>query len=230
MDDSVVDEKKPFDAEEVVKEEREPDPDEQLQMDSGGGRIWCVKVMREPQCDHSQRKLTGHRCSQVPKHLMEKWSAITQENIHLATIRVYNSDQHQKQRIVMMLPPDAESTEPDEYELDMVHEAVENQIVVANREKMPGSRARTTVLTGRVKHDCNLRPSFSEAYRKRMRERHRAANTPTRQIRLIDEVIPGGRGGVNMLSSGIAPTGGFSSLVVSYPCFETFQIINSANY
>ncbi|TDL20792.1 hypothetical protein BD410DRAFT_790464 [Rickenella mellea] len=145
---------------------------------------------------------------------MEKWSAIEEDDIHLGTIRVYNKEKPDgKKRIVLILPPDTDSTEPDEYELDMVNDDVPNQIVVAEREKAPGSRARTTILTGRIKHDCNLRPSFSEKYRKRMRERHIAANTPTRQIRLIDEVMTGGRGSVNMLSSGITAAGGFSSLV-----------------
>lgn len=109
---------------------------------------------------------------------MERWSAIDQENIHLATIRVYaqknpNGTQA-KPRIILTLPPNRETPdEPgDEYDLDMVNEAVENQIVVAEREKEPGtlSRARTTILTGRVRHECNLKPSLTERYRQRIRD------------------------------------------------------------
>lgn len=154
---------------------------------------------------------------------MERWSAIDQENIHLATIRVYaqknpNGSQA-KPRIILTLPPNRETPdEPgDEYDLDMVNEAVENQIVVAEREKEPGtlSRARTTILTGRVRHECNLKPSLTERYRQRIRDRTRAANTHTRTIKILDEEKSiGGRGAINMLTSGVANTNGFTDLVV----------------
>ena len=148
---------------------------------------------------------------------MEKWSAIDEEGKHLATIRVYNSDpQTGRQRIMLLIPPsdDPEGLKhPDEYELDMVNEAVENQVVIAEREKAPKSRARTTILTGLVKHECNLRPLFNERYRKRMKERHLLANTPKRQIRMVDEVEPG-RGKLNQLTSGMGKSNAFSNLVV----------------
>lgn len=118
--------------------------------------------------------------------------------------------------------------EPDCYELDMVNEAVENQIVVAERPKDSSlsvhgtntpfnSRARTTILTGRIKHECNLRPSFTENYRKQMRERHIKANTKQRQIRMIEDAgVSGGRGGINRLSSGVGvgSGGAFRDLIV----------------
>ena len=148
---------------------------------------------------------------------MEKWSAIDEEDKHLATIRVYDSDPRTgRQRIMLLIPPsdDPEGQKhPDEYELDMVNDAVENQIVVAEREKAPKSRARTTILTGTVKHECNLRPLFTDSYRKRMKERHRLANTPTRQIKMVNEVEPG-RGKINQLTSGMAKTNAFSNLIV----------------
>jgi transcription initiation factor TFIIF subunit beta len=111
----------------------------------------------------------------------------------------------------------------------MVNETVENQIVVAERPKDTSlsvhgtnapfnSRARTTILTGRIKHECNLRPSFSESYRKQMRERHRKYNTKQRQIKMIEDAkVSGGRGGINRLSSGVGvgSGGAFSDLVVS---------------
>ncbi|EAU83402.1 hypothetical protein CC1G_09096 [Coprinopsis cinerea okayama7 len=121
-------------------------------------------------------------------------------------------------------------SEPDIYELEMVNENVENQIIVAERPKDPGfippgaapanSRARTTILTGRIKHECNLRPSFSATYRKQMRERHRKYNTPTRQVmRIEDAGVSGGRGGINRLSSGVGvgAGGAFSDLVRTKP-------------
>lgn len=191
---------------------------------------------------------------------MERWASIDAEDVHLATVRVYSNALNpvsKKPRIVLFLPPnrdptDPESTpppqqpnrpvfqnttvypastsEPDVYELEMVNDSVDNQIVVAERPKdpslsismtaaaaTPNTRARTTILTGRIKHECNLRPAFSESYRKQMRERHKKYNTPMRQIRMIDDAgIPGGRGGVNRLSSGVGvgATGAFGDLIV----------------
>ena len=83
MDD--VEDIKP-DVDVTVKEEEEmqPDPDENLMLDSGGGRVWSVKV---------------------PKHLMARWSSISKENVHLASVRIYERDPKTgKQRIVMLVP------------------------------------------------------------------------------------------------------------------------------
>jgi len=200
----IDDEKKPFDAEHAPNEDdAQPDPDESLIMDTGGGRVWLVKI---------------------PRYLMERWSAIDAENVHLATIRVYHHAQGsngKKPKIVLILPAnsDNDGAEPDEYELDMINEAVENQVVIAEREKEPGkkSRARTTILTGRVKHECNLRPLFTDKYRKRLKERSRAANAPTRTIQWIEDAHAGGRGAINMLTSGVSNTSGFSDLVKPKP-------------
>ncbi|KAF8218713.1 hypothetical protein L208DRAFT_1449125 [Tricholoma matsutake] len=242
MDGPIDDEKKPFDAENPEEEDSQPDPDEHLMLDQGNGRVWLVKV---------------------PKFLMERWASIDAEDVHLATIRVYSNALNpvsKKPRIVLFLPPNRDpaepdgppppqqpnrpvflnttvyptsSSEPDAYELEMVNDSVENQIVVAERPKDPSlsismtaaaattnTRARTTILTGRIKHECNLRPAFSESYRKQMRERHRKYNTPLRQIRMIDDAgIPGGRGGVNRLSSGVGvgATGAFGDLIKTKP-------------
>ena len=88
--------------------------------------------------------------------------------------------------------------------MDMVNDDVENQIVVAEREKEPGtaSRARTTILTGRVKHECNLRPILTDGYRARLKERVRTANKPKRTIQMIEDHT--GRGDINRLTSGAA--------------------------
>ncbi|KAF5349725.1 hypothetical protein D9756_008950 [Leucocoprinus leucothites] len=244
MDGPVDDEKKPFDAEAGNDDDAQPDPDEHLMLDQGSGRVWLVKM---------------------PKFLLERWTAVSAEDVHLATIRVYTPPPDMpgaKPRFVLFLPPNKEpngsqdsngasgtpppqlpnrpgfnfttsyattGAEPDCYELDMVNEAVENQIVVAERPKDPSlsvhganapynSRARTTILTGRIKHECNLRPSFSENYRKQMRERHLKYNTKQRQIRMIEDAGVG-RGGINRLSSGvgIGSGGAFSDLVKTKP-------------
>ena len=49
MDDvNVEDEKKPFDAEHGAQDDdAQPDPDENLMMESGNGRVWLVKVYRK---------------------------------------------------------------------------------------------------------------------------------------------------------------------------------------
>ncbi|KAG1752674.1 transcription initiation factor IIF, beta subunit-domain-containing protein [Suillus paluster] len=231
MDDLTIDdEKKPFEAEHN-DDETQPDPDEELMLDKGNGRVWLVKI---------------------PKHLMVRWAAIDAEDIHLATIRVYKDaigPSGRSPRIFLFLPPDpndsttrdlklpvfspdaafipsAEGTmQVDRYELEMVNEDVENQLVVAERPKDPGPsgpnspsynpRSRTTILTGRIKHECNLRPLFNESYRQQMRERTRKYNTPRRQIRMIEDAGVG-RGGINRLSSGVN-SGSFANMIKSKP-------------
>ena len=198
---------------------------------------------------------------------MERWSSINVEDMHLATLRVYSppaDKPNQKTRIVLFLPPNrdpnnpnapippqqpnrpvfdtvtsyhTDGPEPDCYELDMVNDSVDNQIVVAERPKDPvttpngvpvNTRARTTILTGRIKHECNLRPAFDANYRRQMKERHRKYNTPVRQIKMIDPSgVPGGRGGVNRLSSGvgIGSANSFSDFVVGF--ISSSQFIRS---
>ncbi|KAI0671342.1 transcription initiation factor IIF, beta subunit-domain-containing protein [Trametes maxima] len=197
MEDTVMEEDtKRFDAVHGgADEDTQPDPDEQLMMDAGLGKVWLVKI---------------------PRHLMERWSAIDEEGVHLANIRIYHhaeSSLGRRPRIVLTLPPDpAHPGEPDEYEMDMVNHDVENQIVIAEREKEPGtgSRARTTILTGSVKHECNMRPTMTERYRRQLKERNRAANAPRRTTKRIEDAHPGGRGEINMLTSGAKNHAGFN--------------------
>ncbi|KAH9924104.1 transcription initiation factor IIF beta subunit [Amylocystis lapponica] len=182
--------KTPFDSVNAANDDdNQPDPDESLIMDAGNGRVWLVKI---------------------PKHLMERWSNIDADDIHLATLRVYHNAKSatgKKPRIVLILPPSPENPNVpgDEYEMDMVNEAVENQVVVAEREKEPGtaSRARTTILTGRVKHE------------QRLKARVTAANSPARQIMRIEDAHPGGRGSINMLTSGVTNAAPFNLIVAT---------------
>lgn len=146
---------------------------------------------------------------------MEKWQQVKEDNIHLATIRVYEKDPvTRKQRIFLSMPA-GQGEDGEQYELEMQHEVVENQIVVAEREKTPGSRARTSILTGRIKHDCSLRPSFTKSYLQRLRERNMAYNTPTRRTKMFDPDEHGGRGRQNMLNSGAGDSSTFADMVVS---------------
>lgn len=261
MDDiGLEDDKKKFDTEGPPDEETQPDPEEELMLDRGNGRVWLVKVRRIPAeaLRPSYRFIWPHNFSfQIPKHLMTRWASIDKDNVHLATIRIYQnavSPSGRSPRIFLFLPPDPNDPTPrapelpefasdaayipggeggvhvDRYELDMVNSGVENQLVIAERPKhdaLPPSgadahnynpRARTTILTGHVKHDCNLRPLFNESYRRQMRERSRAYNTPKRQIRMIEEAgVTGGRGGINRLSSGIN-SGSFADMIVGVVC------------
>ena len=208
---------KRFDVNGGNEDDNQPDPDEPLMMDAGNGRVWLVKVrIHHLLYFHA---LPNFVSAKIPRHLMERWSAIDEEGIPLATIRVYphaESQSGKKPRIMLLLPANPElGTEAEEYEMDMVNDDVENQIVVAEREKEPGtqSRARTTILTGRVKHECNLRPMLTDRYRQRLKMRNLSANQPKRQIRMIDEALPGGRGSINMLTSGAAQHTPFSLVV-----------------
>ncbi|EIN08219.1 hypothetical protein PUNSTDRAFT_143873 [Punctularia strigosozonata HHB-11173 SS5] len=77
------------------------------------------------------------------------------------------------------------------------------------------SRARSTMLAGAVRHECNVRPMFTSSYRRRMKARSVAANTPLRQIRMIDDVISStdGINKINMLSSGVQDSSAFRGFV-----------------
>lgn len=179
------------------EEETQPEPDEVLTMNNSIGRVWSVKV---------------------PKHLMERWSTIGRQNVHLATMRVYERDPRTgRQRISLLVPIDpvdpddpSASVSPklnpgsyDEYDLEMANVSVENQFVVAQKEKSPGSRARNAILTGIVKHECNLHPRMTDSYLRRMKARALAANQPKRTVKLMDESEAGGLGMMNMMSSGL---------------------------
>ncbi|KAI0052342.1 hypothetical protein FA95DRAFT_1483907 [Auriscalpium vulgare] len=197
MDEDVVldDEKKPFDALTANDDDTQPDPDEQIMLESGNGRVWQVKI---------------------PSYLMKRWSAVDEEGVPLATIRIYDApDANKPPRIFVQVPPDP--SDPDSgsglFEMDMTNQDVNNQIVVAEREKAPRSRARTTIMTGKVKHNCQLTPaSLSDGYSRLMKKRTIQANTPQKHIKMIDDGVSGGKGAINRLSSGITSAKGFSEL------------------
>ncbi|KAH6913608.1 transcription initiation factor IIF, beta subunit [Coprinopsis sp. MPI-PUGE-AT-0042] len=205
MDTAAGEETKPFEGDAPQTDDwNQPDPDEELMLNQGSGRAWLVKV---------------------PKFLMDRWAALDEDDMHLATIRIYTDPAGGKPRIILFLPPNrdpananaassqpeasqgpslahphilnwptfemgktipTQGNEPDIYELEMVSDNVDNQIIVAERNLHPvghpqahTSRARTTILTGRIKHEANLRPAFSTLYRKQMRERtYQVQHTP----------------------------------------------------
>lgn len=74
---------------------------------------------------------------------MERWSTVNAEGVHLATLRIWSErDQSTgKQRMSLFLPPEHQGGSIEQYQLDMVQESVENQIVVAEMDKEPGNLA-----------------------------------------------------------------------------------------
>jgi transcription initiation factor TFIIF subunit beta len=215
MDDVTVDdEKKPFDALGQNDEDSQPDPDEHIMLESGHGRVWLVKVSIYTPICHVYS--ATNPSLQIPKFLMERWSKFDAEGVQLAKIRIYDVPPGAAPRIVVLVPPEDGSVgggDEDIYELDMVNQDVHNQIVVAERAKAPSGpgRARTTIMTGKVKHECNLRPRMTGRYERRLMERGAAANERAMRVGLMD----GARGGGKMLSSGISSAGGFADLTVS---------------
>lgn len=194
MDDLAVDdESKPFDALGGHNEDdSQPDPDEHIMLESGQGRVWLVKI---------------------PKFLMERWSKFDAEGVQLAKIRIYDVPPGASPRIVVLVPSD-DGGGDDIYELDMVNQDVHNQVVVAERAKAPSGtgRARTTIMTGKVKHECNLRPRMTGRYERRLTARGAAAkNEKAVRVGLMDGARAG-RGGGKMLSSGVRSAPGFADL------------------
>ncbi|KAH9037318.1 transcription initiation factor IIF, beta subunit-domain-containing protein [Lactarius hengduanensis] len=194
MDDPAVDEeKKPFDELGGHNEDdSQPDPDEHIMLESGQGRVWLVKI---------------------PKFLMERWSKFDAEGVQLAKIRIYDVPPGAAPRIVVLVPSD-DGDGDDIYELDMVNQDVHNQVVVAERAKATTGtgRARTTIMTGKVKHECNLRPRMTGRYERRLALRGAAAkNEKAVRVGLMDGARAG-RGGGKMLSSGISSASGFADL------------------
>ncbi|KAI0289747.1 transcription initiation factor IIF, beta subunit-domain-containing protein [Russula brevipes] len=196
MDDITVvdDEKKPFDDLGAQNDEDiQPDPDEHIMLEAGHGRVWLVKI---------------------PKFLMERWSKFDAEGVQLAKIRIYDVPPGAAPRIVVVVPSEEDGGGGDDvYELDMVNQDVHNQVVVAERAKAPSGtgRARTTIMTGKVKHECNLRPRMTGRYERRLTERGAAANERQVRVGLMDGARAG-RGGGKMLSSGIVSAPGFADV------------------
>ena len=152
---------------------------------------------------------------QIPKFLMDRWSKFDSEGVQLAKIRIYDGAPGAPSRIVVLVPSD-DGGDDDIYELDMLNQDVHNQVVVAERAEAPSGtgRARTTIMTGKVKHECNLRPRMTGRYERRLTARGAAANERAVRVGLMDGARAG-RGGGKMLSSGISSAVGFADLTVS---------------
>ena len=216
MDDPTAeDEKKPFDALGAQNDDDlQPDPDEHIMLESGHGRVWLVKVFPLSH-NHTSLLHSSPWSPQIPKFLMERWSKFDAEGVQLGKIRIYDVPPGAAPRIIVLVPSE-DGGDDDIYELDMVNQDVHNQVVVAERAKAPSGtgRARTTIMTGKVKHECNLRPRMTGRYERRLAERGAAANERGVRVGLMDGARAG-RGGGKMLSSGITSAAGFADLAVS---------------
>jgi len=160
---------------------------------------------------------------------MDRWSKFDAEGVRLAKIRIYKP-QSATPRIVVFVPPeDGSDGDEDIFELDMVNQNVENQVVIAERAKAPSGtgRARTTIMTGQIKHECNLRPRMTGRYERRLMERGAVANERSMRVGLMDGARAG-RGGGKMLSSGIASAAGFADIAVSRASLSAYLLFFTA--
>jgi len=102
-----------------------------------------------------------------------------------------------------------------EYFLELVNQEVDNQVLVSEKDiDPPNGRAKSTHLLGNIIHECNIRPIFNDSYRDTVAARHKAANQPKRQIKLLSkDDVKGGTGALNKLSSGTAQPTSFDKFV-----------------
>ncbi|GJJ08168.1 hypothetical protein Clacol_002376 [Clathrus columnatus] len=210
---TATDEKKPLNSlEDTRYDDAQPDPDEILSLpfESTSGRIWLIKL---------------------PKFLMKRWLAVETGDQLLGTLRVWNERDRrtEKQFMSLFVPSEKDPSVLEEFKLDMVQEKVRNQYVIASTDKdpkNPTNRAKSTIMSGRVKHEVNVRPTYNADYSSRMRARVAAASKPVRQIKMIEESMGGERGNINMLSSGINQrTSSFDSLVIRILLFAIVSFL-----
>ncbi|VDC03053.1 unnamed protein product [Peniophora sp. CBMAI 1063] len=149
--------------------QHEEDPDEVMTIGTGQGKVWLVKI---------------------PKHILERWSAVNNPGVELAKLRIYNDPESQNPKMFITVPAANPNDPPELFALDVhVPDAASShtQMVVAERhaEQAPStSRRRMTVLAGVMQHECNMRPLFSEAYRARVRAATRAS-VPKKRMRIL---------------------------------------------
>jgi transcription initiation factor TFIIF subunit beta len=161
---------------------------------------------------------------------MERWSKFDKEGVRVAKIRIYKP-QSGAPRIVVFVPiEDGSGGDGDGaiYELDTVKQKVENQIVVAERAKAPSGMgwARTTIMMGQIKHECNLRPRMTERYERRLMERGAVANEKSMRVRMMDGARAG-RGGGKMLSSCNMSAVGFANIAVSRAFLSAYLLFTA---
>ncbi|KAF8322552.1 hypothetical protein DL93DRAFT_2199406 [Clavulina sp. PMI_390] len=195
MDESAVKSEKleRFDDAEM-EDEAQDDPNEVLESSHDGlnGSVWLIKV---------------------PKKLMEKWSAVQEAGVHLATLRIYEAaDGQQQQKMQILLPDNPEydtGNEPKDWEFVMDDPSkVHSQWIMSDQPKA-GSlnrRARNTALKGRVTtRGRMMRSHFTEEYGAKMRERSEAVK-PKRHVKILNDTAGDSGPNLKMLQSGALQT------------------------
>ena len=162
---------------------------------------------------------------------MERWSKFDTEGVQLAKIRMYKPKSGAPRTVVFVPPEDGSGDDGDSdiYELDMVKQNVKNQIVIADCAKAPSGmgRARTTIMTGQIKHECNMRPCMTERYERRLMERATVANEKSMRVRMMDGARAGPGGG-KMLSCGIMSAVGFADIAASGASLSVFLLFTAS--
>ncbi|EJU05092.1 hypothetical protein DACRYDRAFT_98779 [Dacryopinax primogenitus] len=163
------------------------EPDEEMDAAEGEEKVWMVKL---------------------PKFLMEKWTAIEQEDVVLGTLRVYHApDPNGNQRLVLRLPEMTDpavydiTTLPKQYSLKMQRKTVENEFVMASKMKERERNIISTKLEGKIVHDCHAFPIMDASYTSLVASRHREANAPKRQTKVLEDE-GGALHRINMLAGG----------------------------
>ncbi|KAL1703208.1 transcription initiation factor IIF, beta subunit-domain-containing protein [Schizophyllum commune] len=212
MDAMHEDEKKPLvDAAMAADDsDQQPDPDEHLMLDQGNGAVWSVRIPKHLLERWKAASASGETSHLATLRVYQNFYGNRKHRIILflpPNVDPRNPSQtppaqnprHPQFDFVTHHKVDAD-TEPDFYDLDITNDNVMNQFVVAERPKdasfglsgssqtsQPNSRARTTILTGRLKHECTMRPAFNAKYRNQMRMRSMYHNAPRRATKHIDE-------------------------------------------
>ncbi|KAH8831735.1 transcription initiation factor IIF, beta subunit-domain-containing protein [Flagelloscypha sp. PMI_526] len=233
-----VDEKKPLD-EDLDADDGQPDPDETLMLDQGHGRVWLVRIPKSlmerwAAVDSETQHLASMRL--YPEDIAKN-TGHPRMLLFLPPNKDPRNGPNQPDPPVDPSRPqfsyftENPVTEADVYELEMLAYEVDNQVVVAERPKDPTlsaaavsaanttiARSRTTILTGRIKHECALKPILTETYRRQMLEREEKNNTPAQVTKILDaDDLVGGRGALNKITSGAGPSNTFSDFVKAKP-------------
>ncbi|KAF9519540.1 hypothetical protein BS47DRAFT_1154852 [Hydnum rufescens UP504] len=156
---------------------------------------------------------TPQSAENVPKSLMETWCSVKSPGVHLGTVRVHGGVEPNGQpKVTLFLPENPQydiGDETSEYHLEITNPVVHGQYVLADKpkEKSPNKRARTTTISGKIKHTAALKPVMSDAYEAKIRKRAREANRPKKTIVMLDERQLNAHGSnLKMIQSGALQT------------------------
>ncbi|KAF7297737.1 Transcription initiation factor IIF subunit beta [Mycena kentingensis (nom. inval.)] len=181
----------------------------------------------------------------IPQHLLERWTAVEEENVQLATLRIYSSASAKNPRVFLFLPPNIDpntgkrqpnyeadrgrppfdfpthyavdsGAEPDCYELTVTNDNVQNEFIVATKED---SETRNSYLVAQIKRTANIcLAALTPGYREMVRERGINANTPVRQTKILERAGVS-QGAINHMTSavGLGANQQFRDLVTAKP-------------